>query len=187
MSALFDLFERLTAIPPRTSSLALPVSPDFIIRAFTQADAPAVCSLHTRAIMHISETFYSKTLRESWAHGLTPQGYVDASNRDETYEVAVAGGKVIAFCGRTQETVKGLYVDPDWQGRGIGRELLARAETILRSEGSTMIVIESSLSAEAFYVSCGFRKVSEEKRTSRGGLLMGACMMRKELVDDKRG
>ena len=146
-----------------------------------------MCSLHTRAIMHISETFYSKALRESWAHGLTPQGYLDASKRDETYEVAVADGKVIAFCGRTEETVKGLYVDPDWQGRGIGQVLLARAETVLRSEGRTVIVMESSLSAEGFYVNCGFRKVTEEKRTSRGGLVMGACMMRKELGDDKRG
>ena len=163
------------------------MSPKFSIRAFTPADAPAMCSLHTRAIMQISEKFYSQALRESWAHGLTPQGYVDASNRDETYEVAVAYGKVIAFCGRTEETVKGLYVDPDWQGRGIGQELLARAQTILRSEGRTMIVMESSLSAEAFYLSCGFRKVSEEVRTSRGGLIMGACMMRKELGDDKRG
>jgi ribosomal protein S18 acetylase RimI-like enzyme len=94
----------------------------------------------------------------------------------------VANGQVIAFCGRTEETVKGLYVDPDWQGRGVGRELLARAEVILRDEGWTFVVMEASLSAEAFYISCGFRKVSEEERTSRGGLMMAMCLMRKELV-----
>ena len=132
--------------------------------------------------MHISENFYSQAQRESWAHGLTPQGYIDASNRDETYEVAVADSQVIAFCGRTADTVKGLYVDPDWQGRGIGHELLARAETMLRDEGRTFVVMETSLSAGAFYVSCGFQKVSEEERKSRGGLMMGTCIMRKELV-----
>ena len=140
-----------------------------------------------RAIMHISETFYSQAQRVSWAHGLTPQGYIDASNRDETYEVAVSDSQVIAFCGRTAETVKGLYVDPDWQGLGIGRELLARAENMLRDDGRTFIVMEASLSAEAFYVSCGFQKVSEEERVSRGGLMMDTCMMRKEFVANKRG
>jgi hypothetical protein len=65
--------------------------------------------------------------------------------------------------------------------------LLARAESILRAEGRTVMNIETSLSAEAFYVSAGYRKVSEEMRPSRGGLMMGACMMRKELIGRERG
>ncbi len=160
--------------------------PEYSIRAFTPEDAPALRDLHTRAIMHISEDFYSQAQRESRAHGLTPRGYVDASSRDETYEVAVANSQVIAFCGRTADTVKGLYVDPDWQGRGIGRELLARAEAKLRDDGRKFIVMEASLSAQAFYISCGFRKVSEEERASRGGLMMGTCLMRKDLAENKR-
>jgi GNAT superfamily N-acetyltransferase len=156
--------------------------PDFFIRAFTPEDAPAICRLHTRAILAISDEFYSKEQRLSWAHGLTAQGYIDASNKDEIYEVATAGGQVIGFCGRTAETVRGLYVDPNFQGRGIGRELLARAEAVLRSEGRTVMNIEASLSAEAFYASAGYRKMSDEMRPTRGGLMMGACMMRKELL-----
>jgi GNAT superfamily N-acetyltransferase len=160
----------------------LAAQPEFSIRAFAPEDAPALCRLHTRAILATPDTFYSKEQRVSWAHGLTPQGYVDASNKDEIYEVAVIGGEVIGFCGRTAETVRGLYVDPDFQGRGIGRELLARAEAVLRAEGRTVINIEASLSAEAFYASAGYRKLSEEMRPSRGGLMMGACMMRKDLL-----
>jgi GNAT superfamily N-acetyltransferase len=99
----------------------------FSIRAFTPDDAPALCKLHTRAILATPDALYSKAERISWAHGLTAQSYIDASNKDEIYEVAIVGGKVIGFCGRTAETVRGLYVDPDFQGRGIGRELLARA------------------------------------------------------------
>jgi GNAT superfamily N-acetyltransferase len=140
-----------------------------------------MCRLHTRAILAAPDAFYSKEQRISWAYGLTPQGYVDASNKDEIYEVATVGGEVMGFCGRTAETVRGLYVDPDFQGRGIGRELLARAEAVLRSEGRTVMKIEASLSAEAFYASAGYRKITEEIRPSRGGLMMGACMMRKEL------
>jgi GNAT superfamily N-acetyltransferase len=159
----------------------LALQPEFSIRPFTPEDAPALCRLHTRAILAISDEFYSKEQRVSWAHGLTPQGYIDASDKDETYEVAVIGGHVIGFCGRTAETVRGLYVDPQFQGRGIGRELLARAETILRAEGRTVMDIEASLSAEAFYASAGYRKISEELRPSRGGLMMNACIMRKEI------
>ena len=157
-------------------------APFFFIRAFTPQDAPALCGLHIRAILAISGTFYSETVRISWAHGLNPQSYIDASNKDESYEVAVADGQVIGFCGRTQETVKGLYVDPDWQGRGTGRELLARAEAILRAGGRTALNIEASLSAEAFYVSAGYKRVSLEMRPSRGGLMMDACFMRKDLI-----
>ena len=156
-------------------------APEFSIRAFTPADAPALCQLHTRAILATLDTFYSKALRLSWARGLTPQGYIDASNKDEIFEVAVIDGKVAGFCARTAETVCGLYVDPDWQGRGIGREMLARAEAALRAEGLNVLEIEASLSAEIFYASHGYRKASEQMRPSRGGLMMAACFMRKDL------
>jgi GNAT superfamily N-acetyltransferase len=155
-------------------------SPEFSIRAFTPADAPALRRLHTRAILATPDTFYSKEQRVSWAHGLTPQGYIDESDNRETYEVAIIGGQVIGFCGRTAETVRGLYVDPDFQGRGVGRELLARAEAVLRAEGRTVMNIEASLSAEPFYASAGYKKVSEAMRPSRGGLMMGTCLMHKE-------
>ena len=157
----------------------MPALAKYSIRPFTPKDATALCRLHIRSILATSETFYSKEQRDSWAHGLKPQGYLDASDKDETYEVAVADGQVIGFCGRTAETVRGLYVDPNWQRHGIGRELLARAEAILRAEGRTAMVIEASLAAEAFYVSAGYTKTSEDLRPSRGGLMMGACMMRK--------
>jgi hypothetical protein len=75
----------------------------------------ALRRLHVRAILAISDEFYSKEQRVSWAHGLTAQGYIDASNKDEIFEVAIVGGDVIGFCGRTAETVRGLYVDPDFQ------------------------------------------------------------------------
>ena len=126
-------------------------------------------------------TFYSEAQRLSWAHGLKPQAYIDASNKDEIIEVSVINGTVTGFCARTAETVKGLYVDPDWQGRGIGRELLARAEAVLRTAGATALEIEASLSAEIFYASHEYRKVSEQMRPSRGGLIMAACFMRKDL------
>jgi ribosomal protein S18 acetylase RimI-like enzyme len=159
----------------------LAARPEFSIRAFSPEDAPALCKLHTRAILATPDAVYSKEQRVSWAHGLTPQAYLDAADKDETYEVAVKVGKVIGFCGRTAETVRGLYIDPDWQRHGIGRELLARAEAILRAEGRTVIDIEASLSAVGFYASAGYIKTSEEMRPSRGGLMMGSCMMRKAL------
>ena len=112
---------------------------------------------------------------------MTPQGYIDASNKDEIYEVALIDGEVIGFCGRTAKTVRGLYVDPDWQGRGIGRELLARAEAVLLAQGRTSLDINASCPAETFYAGEGYTKISEKNRKSRGGLMMRACIMRKEL------
>jgi putative acetyltransferase len=155
--------------------------PEYSIRPFTPADAPALCRLHTRAILATSDAFYSEAERISWAHGLTPQGYIDASNKDETFEVAVRRGQVIGFCGRTAKTVRGLYVDPDCQGQGIGLALLSRAETVLQARGRTSVDINASCPAETFYARAGYTKIAERKRASRGGLMMNACIMRKEI------
>jgi GNAT superfamily N-acetyltransferase len=154
---------------------------EYSIRSFTPEDAPALCQLHTRAILATSDTYYSKAERISWAHGLTPQGYIDASNKDETYEVAVRDEKVAGFCGRTAKTVRGLYVDPDCQGQGIGLALLSRAETVLQAQGRTSIDINASCPAETFYARAGYTKIAERTRASRGGLMMNACIMRKEI------
>jgi GNAT superfamily N-acetyltransferase len=154
---------------------------EYTIRAFIPEDAPAMCHLCTRAILATPETFHSEAERISWAHGLTPQGYIDASNKDETFEVAVRRGQVIGFCGRTAKTVRGLYVDPDCQGQGIGLALLSRAETVLQAQGRTSIDINASCPAETFYTRAGYIKIAERKRASRGGLMMNACIMRKEI------
>jgi D-alanine-D-alanine ligase len=59
-----------------------------------------------------------------------------------------------------------IAVDPAWQGRGVGRSLLAEAEAWMRSQGRRRVYIETATRAQyaptrAFYLACGYQLAAE--------------------------
>lgn len=87
----------------------------------------------------------------------------------------------VAFCGRKDGTVKGLYVDPAYQGRGIAALLLKRAEARLAEEGVSVIRIDASLPAVAFYEQQGYARGVPHLDRTRGGLEIESLWMTKTL------
>jgi GNAT superfamily N-acetyltransferase len=53
------------------------------------------------------------------------------------------------------DSLRDLYVRPDWQGRGIGRALLDKAKA-LNSRRLTLWTFERNANARAFYEAMGF-------------------------------
>jgi ribosomal protein S18 acetylase RimI-like enzyme len=61
--------------------------------------------------------------------------------------------------------IYGFVIDPDWQGRGLGRDALRRACEQLRAEGAHRIGLEVAVEndrALSLYTSVGFEPVSTE-------------------------
>ncbi len=57
--------------------------------------------------------------------------------------------------------LEGLYLEPGWRGKGLGRELLAHAEGWCRSRGCTSLATDAELDnpeAQAFYERLGFER-----------------------------
>lgn len=153
----------------------------FDFRPYQPGDGDAVLAIHREAILAIGSEFYSEAERASWVHGLTSQGYEGAMDKGEVFDIAVdADDAPVAFCSRRDGDILALYVHPDWQGRGIGRELMARAEHALIADGAKVLRIHASLSAVPFYVACGYSVVeSDVPHKSRGGLVLGSAKLEK--------
>jgi GNAT superfamily N-acetyltransferase len=153
------------------------------IRPFRPADGEALADFHRRAILATSGEFYTRTELESWAAGLRGAGYASAVQDGEIIEVALDSGDVpIAFCGRRENSVLGLYVDPDWQRHGLGGLLLARAEAAIGGSGYGSVTIKASISAVPFYVRHGYRVVESTRHTTRGGLVLASAVVEKPIV-----
>ena len=70
---------------------------------------------------------------------------------------------------------------PDWARRGVGSALLRHAEAAIAAAGHRRIRLGASLSGQAFYERHGYLIIDRHGWTSRGGLVMAALAMEKQL------
>ena len=100
---------------------------------------------------------------QRWREGL--------SREDHTTHVAVLDGKVVGnfsfgpcrgdFVDDSCYHLYAIYIDPDFQGRGIGRQLMAYAEAQAREQGKARMILKVFAKNEGsrrFYEACGCRK-----------------------------
>jgi ribosomal protein S18 acetylase RimI-like enzyme len=75
--------------------------------------------------------------------------------------VAAAEAAVIGFVSLRENEITVLYVRPDWQRRGAGRQLLKAAFAAVAETGTTLAwlwVLEANVAARAFYEAVGGRR-----------------------------
>jgi len=136
--------------------------PDFLIRRATQTDSDAILAC-LRSAFHEYESRY------------TPGAYADTiltveslSERLLTMSVFVAvspDGQVIGTiaCNVIQGSeghLRGMAVRPEWQGYGVAKKLLDRAEAELRDRGCQRVTLDTTeplKRAVHFYELNGFR------------------------------
>ncbi len=151
------------------------------VRAYEDGDGAILIDVHRRAILAVSDAFYSLAERQSWAFGLSPDLYGPTDS--SVVEVALSdAGRPIGFCHSTEDEVLGLYIDPDWHGRGAGRTLLERAEAMVIARSHGLARVKSTTSARPFYEHHGYRFVADFPHKTRGGLVLPAVALEKQLV-----
>lgn len=90
-------------------------------------------------------------------------------SRDHTDSILAGkvGGKVIAcliLTHKDEKTVqlRQMAVYPEWQGKGMGRQLVEAAEFYAQQEGYTTMVLHARKVAMGFYRSMGYTVTSDE-------------------------
>jgi GNAT superfamily N-acetyltransferase len=156
-----------------------PAETSWTIRPLRPGDGAEMARLHHRAIMATHEDFYSVEQRRSWSFGLQPGQYQVPENGH--FDVVEAEDVVIAFRDHTADEVLGLYIDPDWQGRGIGTALMRQAENRMIAMGTTRAKVHASLSAQAFYQHLGYNVIELTEHRSRGGLMLASVRLEKSI------
>jgi putative acetyltransferase len=100
------------------------------------------------------------------------------------------GGRLAGFCsyggsyGGAQ--IYGLYIHPQWMGCGLASAMLVRAERALGAIGVQQIHIGASLIARPLYEKHGYSVLRPRGWKTRGGLVMAAYDMEKDLASAPR-
>lgn len=157
---------------------------NILIRPATADDAPAILQAHYDAVHQTAVQDYPPDIIARWAPPVGDERIADfiANPHGEIRRVAELDGRVMGFAALVVAVseLRACYVSPDAGRQGLGAALLAEIEKVARAEGVSHLLINSSLTAEKFYLRHGYRALGPFKHVMRGGLEMDAVKMRKD-------
>lgn len=151
-------------------------------------DWPAVAAIYVAGIATGNATFETEPPAwEAW----------DASHRDDLRYVAVeGGGRVVGWaavvnvsdrCCYAGVVENSVYVDPDYQGRGVGRLLLTYLVEKATAAGVWTVqtgIFPENTTSVALHEACGFRVVGRRERLGRlGGIWRDVLLMERRSSD----
>jgi GNAT superfamily N-acetyltransferase len=103
-----------------------------------------------------------------WSRASLPTPYGQLISNRKVF-VAVTGQQIVGTAGLDNGWVRTVFVEPRFQGRGVGRLLMDAVERAARNVGLQTLNVPSSVTAEPFYARLGFKAVRDsyhgEERT----------------------
>jgi putative acetyltransferase len=128
------------------------------IRRYNRGEESAVWSVYFAATHESNARDYHPDLIERWApHDQDMAQWADRLAQKNPF-VAVAGEEIVGMAEIEPDGfIDYFYVHPRWQGRGVGKALLATLEAEATKLGAKIIWAEVSITAKEFFVSRGFR------------------------------
>jgi ribosomal protein S18 acetylase RimI-like enzyme len=169
---------------PLTGQTSLPKG--IALRAAHRADAEAIVSVHTRAVRISAASHYSEDEIDTWVSRMTVATCVEAM-QSRSMLVAVAReaeSRVVGFgqLHPQEGVVEAIYIEPDYERRGIGRALAQALEAVAQKCDLRWLVADASLNAVPFYLALGFRQVALDRHEPAPGIHIACAVMEKDLA-----
>ncbi len=121
---------------------------------------------------------YTDAEIRAWTANQDPS-VVERSIQVEDMFVATYQGVVSGFGSQVESEIVALYVDPRWARYGVGHHILARLEARIIESGGSDITLSSTLTAQKFYASHGYRTMDRQRHVLTGGISVVVVSMLK--------
>ena len=143
---------------------------NFRIRLFRTDDCEAVSKLITRCLREVNSRDYSDEVIRKTIEHFSPDNLLSWFEGMDTF-VAEGDGVIVGTGSIEGNRINSVFVSPDRQSQGIGRELMDYLEQMVCSRGFADVVLRSSLTALDFYDKLGYLKVGETFREAGGQMI----------------
>ncbi len=157
------------------------------IRPIRIEDAEDVLRVHYDAVHETAAADYDLDTRQDWSPPVTAERIESFARTigsgEKTTLVAELDGRVVGFSSivPAMGELEALYVAPQAGRRGIGFALLSAIENLASEMGLKELSLNSSLTAERFYMAHGYRAEGKDWHTLESGRKMACIGMRKAL------
>lgn len=144
---------------------------DYLIRNAMDTDAPAISQTIINALRQSNAQDYSPEIIDQVAQNFSPPAILQLLAQRQIL-VATVDNHIVATASLDQDVVRSVFVDPSHQGKGLGRHLMERIQSIAINAGLNQLRVPSSITAEGFYASLGFKKVRDEFHKTERTIIM---------------
>jgi len=149
------------------------------IRPYASVDLDSLILLFQRSVRIVARRDYTLDEVFAWAPDATDREDWAARLAASSTWVATFGERLAGFISLEPEGhLDMLYVDPNFQGRGVASGLLHRLETSAEACGLARLFTEASITARPFFERRGFLMVEAQTVTRRGQQLTNYRMER---------
>lgn len=154
------------------------------LRKAVPTDINQIWAVRTSAISLGCRGHYSDDDVQRWASVAMHSGFPQVVAESMFYVVAdnsrVAG---FGFLDPATSELCGMFVHPEFQGKGLGKQIVAALEMDARRASLDHLWVVSTLNAEAFYASCGFESQGRSKWNHPNGFELDCIRMTKRLAE----
>lgn len=152
------------------------------VRKATITDFESIWAVRTAAIKSISEKYYTKLEIETWSSTQPPDNFKDVIIK-LNWHVVEYHGQIIGtgFIDLGNAEIGGIFVDPNFQRKGIGLKILGILEQLAINNNISCLHLDSTINAERFYRTAGFHSMKRSKYKHVSGVHFDCVRMTKIL------
>lgn len=145
-----------------------------VIRRATADDSRAVREIVLQALRETNARDYPASVIERLV--LTLPDKVASKLGTWHSFVAIADGRVVGTAGLSGHTVKSVFVHPDYQRGGVATKLMGAIEGAALARSVRSLDVQSSITAQRLYETCGFSIVREEFYGEERAIVMSKAL-----------
>ncbi len=147
------------------------------IRTYEIGDTEAIIQLFYDTVHEVNIRDYTQEQVDTWAPtNMDTDFWADSLRRKYTY-VAEEGTEIIGF-GELEDNghIDRFYCHKDFQGKGVGSQLLQQIESKAWSLGIQRLFVEASITAKPFFEKRGFITIRQQEVERRGQTFINFVM-----------
>ena len=141
------------------------------IRKATAADVVPLSGLIRRTIRVSNSKDYDQQSIDLLCSNFGPE-QVAKRIQNELILLCFVGVDLIGTAGLRRDHLRSMFIEPTYQGQGLGKILVANIEEIARQNAISAIMVHSSVTAQQFYEALGYEFVEFQPHPEGSTVLM---------------
>ena len=137
------------------------------IRKFKDEDALEASDLIRKTLSEENSKFYPNSVIEYMCNEFSPKFLIELSKEREFF-VAIENSKIIGTITIIDNYIGTVFVNPDYQSKGIGTKLMETIENLAKERKIEKLRLQSSTNAVDFYEKLGYSKGEKSQSEEYG-------------------